>query len=159
MGEVVIHTDDTGAGAVVLDDAPVAEIEHVLIVRSEGENPHAQVGVVDLDGNSVRIQVAGAAPDADLTVTYDGAPNAHVAEPGSEANALDAEVAEEPEDAGAEPEAEVEEPTVADQPEVSTDLSRDDLNARAAEAGVENPEALPNKAAVVDAINAASKED
>jgi hypothetical protein len=34
-------------------------------------------------------------------------------------------------------------------------MTRDELNARAAEAGVDSPESLPNKAAVVEAIEGA----
>lgn len=40
-----------------------------------------------------------------------------------------------------------------DEEVLSTDLSRSDLNQRALAVGVENPDQLPNKQAVVDAIN------
>lgn len=40
-------------------------------------------------------------------------------------------------------------------PDDLSNLTRDELNARATRAGVENPDALPNKAAVGDAIRVA----
>lgn len=37
------------------------------------------------------------------------------------------------------------------------DMTRDELNARATDAGVDNPESLPNKDAVIEAIESAQK--
>ena len=83
------------------------------------------------------------------------------AEPASVDEALGAEPVAEPEPeavAEAEPEAADPEPEAAGDPEINMDMKRSELNAIAESLGVESPEKLSNKKAVIDAIHEAQGE-
>lgn len=142
MGRVTIKTDENGCGSIRVE-VPFTELERVLPVRRDGESPHVQLGVEQVGGGLASvIHASGADLDSEVVVDFVGEPVSS-----SPAAAVDevAASAEVPGDGsgGMEPPESVE--------DLVKNYSREDLDARAEAAGVDNPSGLGNKQEVAEA--------
>lgn len=119
----------------VLGNDPGSEFEHEF--ASEEERTHIRTGRLEILPRAYRNigprTVAGAPPDGVFEAAF---------EMGQESALIEAGHIERVTDGG-----------------VLTDLKREDLDALARTAGVADPEKLPNKQAVTDAITAANQQD